>query len=118
MNIENLLQISEDLRTALERMGVTTQGLLIAFAIAILFFIFSLREVISWFMKIPQLRGEIRSQRKQIGEMQKSLEHLRDMLLAQTAAGNTEEFDKDEDRLKKKEALTTADGGKRFNFDH
>lgn len=115
MTVETFLQMTEEFRAALDRMGVTTQGLLVAFLIAGIFFLFSLREVISWFMKVPQLRSEIRSQRKQIGEMQKGLEQLRDMLLAQTAAGKTaEDFDKeDSSDSKKKEALD-----KRFNFDH
>lgn len=105
MSIESVLLLLDELRTALERMGVTTQVLAITGLIAGAFFVFSFREVLSWFLKIAQLRGEIRAQREQVNQMQKSLEDLRQVLLDQAAA--------------QIQAPLAADANeKRFNLDH
>ena len=72
MNAESNLKSIDDLRAWLEAMGVTTQGLLIVAAVATLLFVLSLREVLSWYLKVQHLRSEIRAMSAQVSEMQKS----------------------------------------------
>ncbi len=119
MSFENVMQLIEGLRAELERMGVTTQVLAIVAVIAAVFFLISFREVLSWFLKVPQLRNEIRAQRAQIAEMQKSLEQMRDMLLVQvTTPDETEPPPASVAKATADELDQDEAPSKRFTFDH
>ena len=80
MNIETVLNVVENLRATLERWGVTTEFLVACALIASFLFFLSLREVLVWYPKIPQMRAEMRAMRAQIAELQWTLNKMREEL--------------------------------------
>lgn len=126
MNAESNLKSIDDLRAWLESMGVTTQGLLIVAAVAALLFVLSLREVLSWYLKVQHMRSEIRAMSAQVSEMQKSLEQMREMLMLQVTTPSNEDsipevvkFDAESAASGASEDKKSAtEPGKRFSFDH
>jgi hypothetical protein len=80
-NVDELLQHVQDLRSQLEVMGITSQGLWIVGGIAALLFIFSLREVLTWFFRVNQVRDEVRELRAQLITMNRAILETRDMLI-------------------------------------
>lgn len=113
MNWDNALQMIQEFRSQLDIWGVTNSGLLVAGGIAALLFLFSLREVATWFFRIHQVRSEVRELRAQMMAMQQTLEETRD-LLSQTALENEAEVPKKKDIVLKPEGTS----GARFRFDH
>ena len=86
MNIETVLNVVESLRATLERWGVTTEFLVACALIASLLFFLSLREVLVWYFKIPQMRAEMRALKAQIAQLQWTLNKMRDEAVAEVEA--------------------------------
>lgn len=116
MNAEDTFNSISDLRAWLEGVGVTTQGLVIVALMAAVFFIFSLREVLSWYFKVQHLRSEVRQVRNQVNELQKSLEQMHGLLLAKTTTPIENETTAEMQTASSSPAVTSD--SKRFNFDH
>lgn len=106
MNLSDILQLIQDLRSGLENWGITARGLWFAGGIALLLFILSLREVMSWFLRVYQLRQEVRTLRAEMLVLQKTVEELQEVLRHQTT----------EEKLEAPNVATT--GTQRFRFDH
>jgi len=80
-NVDEVLQRVQDLRSQLEVMGITSQGLWAVGAIAALLFIFSLREVLTWYFRMNLVRDEVRELRAQLVIMNRAIMETRDMLI-------------------------------------
>lgn len=118
MNAENTVNSISDLRAWLDSMGVTPQGLAITALIATVIFIFSLREVLSWYLKVQHLRSDMRQMRAQMTEMQKSVEQMREMLLLKATTPDELPAVDETPAQKQTSDETPATDSKRFNFDH
>lgn len=116
MNAEDTFNSISDLRAWLEGLGVTTQGLVIVALMAAVFFIFSLREVLSWYFKVQHLRSEVRQMRDQMHALQKSLDHMHDLLLAKETTPVVSETPVETQTASSSPAVSSE--SKRFNFDH
>lgn len=109
MNIENVLKVIQDFRAAIEQWGVTTETLIAVAGLACIMFIFSLREVLTWFLRVHTLRDDIKGLRHEITEL-KALMQQRPLIIEKEVAveNATEE-------LKKKDEEKTV---KAFRLDH
>jgi hypothetical protein len=81
MDIDKVLQTIQDIRSQLEVLGVTNQGLWFVGGAAALLFVLSLREVIAWYFKVNQVRDEVRELRSQMIVMHRMLKETRDMVV-------------------------------------
>ena len=81
MNLDEILQTVQDLRSQLDIWGVNSETLWIVGGIAAIVFVFSLREVATWFFKVNQVRDEVRELRSQMIVMQKMIAETRDFLI-------------------------------------
>jgi len=81
INVDEILQMVQDLRSQLEVWGVNSQGLWFVGGAAALLFILSLREVLTWYFRVNQVRDEVRELRSQMIVMTKMLQETRDMLI-------------------------------------
>ena len=124
MNLIEILQSLQDFRARLDDWGVTSQGLWIAGGIAVVFFFFSLREVLSWYLRMQQVRDEVRKLRADIGVLQRSLDETKSLILEQSELKAESTVEK---KRVKKSALKSGTGadatatdatGSRFRFDH
>ncbi len=117
MNFAEMLQMIQGLRDQLETLGVTPQGLWIALGVAFVLFVFSLREVASWYLRVNQVRSEVRALRAELMTVQKTLEEVRGFLQAGAAADEaTEKADKAETESDSRKP--DSSGSHRFRFDH
>jgi hypothetical protein len=116
MNLVDMLQAVQDFRAQLGDWGVTSQGLWLIGTVAILLFVISLREVLSWYLRVQQVRDEVRSLRAQMTALQKTLDETRALML--------ENFDKiiEEENTATPGAPEAvkpdSSGPNRFRFDH
>ncbi len=69
MTIEMWLDTIQNIRSTIEQWGVTSETLIAVALLATVMFIFSLREVLTWFMRIGPLKEEISSLRQEIVEL-------------------------------------------------
>jgi hypothetical protein len=113
MNFADILQAIQDVRAQIDTLGITTRELWIAGGIALVLFILSLREVLAWYLRISQVRGEVRDLRAQMLTMQATLNETRNLLLAQ----NTESEEPKDEGAKRKTA-PKSEAASRFRFDH
>ena len=86
MNFESLLLFLEDTRALLERSQITPTALLVTGLIAAVFFLLSLREVVSWFLKVSLVRVEVRRLRKQSDEMLIMMTEIREALITRDSS--------------------------------
>lgn len=117
MNLADLLQIIQGLRAQLENMGITAQSLWIALAVALVFFVLSLREVASWYLRVSQVRSEVRALRAELMTMQKTLDEVRGFLQSGAAAEDAVEK-ADEAEAESESRKPDSSGSHRFRFDH
>ena len=114
MSIDEILQMIQDLRSQLELLGVTKEGLWFAAGAASLLFMLSLREVLSWYFKVNRVRDEIMGLRAQIAELQNSVNATRELLTGGAALSPLP--------LKPEELVKIAEGMRdnapKFRFDH
>ena len=78
MNLDENLRSIQDLRAQLALWGITNHWLLIAGGVGLILFFFSLREVLSWYLRMQQVRDEVRELRAQMQVMQNTLNETRD----------------------------------------
>ena len=122
MNIDEILQTVQDLRSQLDAWGVTSNGLLFEGAIAILLFILSLREVLTWYMRVTQVRDEVRQLRAQMALMQKTMLETQELIARQLGAEVTKPLTSDEllssaKTIRPQDSKTDSNPTK-FLFDH
>lgn len=108
------LNYLQEFRSQLEVWGVTNEFLFIVASISGIIFLFSLREVLGWFLRVPHLRSEIRSLNKQLAEAQRLLTEMNGKLsegkpTTQTIENAPEEDDEDDD---------DSSGRPQFRLDH
>jgi hypothetical protein len=77
MPVDQILQAVQDFRAHLTQWGINSTWLWIIGGLAALFFMMSLREVAGWFLRIHQMRNEMRALRLQISELQHMIEDCR-----------------------------------------
>lgn len=81
INLDEILQMIQDLRSQLDVWGVNNETLMITGGIAAILFILSLREVVTWYFRVNQVRDEVRELRSQMIVMQKMIMETRDFLI-------------------------------------
>jgi len=108
MSIEAILKLIQDSRESIDQWGVTTQTLIAVAFVAGIFFILSLREVMTWFLRVHALRDDVKSLRKDIAEL-KALINQKPLVIEQDFLEEVVPLDK------KKEQETPV---KRFPLDH
>src|SRR5688500_15496579 len=69
MNIEYVLKVIQDLRAGIDQWGVTTETLIAVAGLAAVMFILSLREVLTWFLRVQALRDDVKHLRREIAEL-------------------------------------------------
>lgn len=111
MTIQFVLDLLESARGLFERWGITAETLLvIGLAASVLFFV-SLREVASWFLRIHQLREEVRAVEARLAVSERLLHEisgkLNDRLPEAAVTVAAEE-----------PASKTTPAGSRFRLDH
>ncbi len=114
MNLSDILQLIQDVRSGLESWGITARGLWVAGGIAFLLFTLSLREVMSWFLRVHQVRQEVRTLRSEMVVLQQTVEELRDLL--RTRASEEVALNEAEEKMEAQKVATP--GPQRFRFDH
>lgn len=124
INIDEILQAIQDLRSQLEVWGITNEGLWAAGAVAIFLFILSLREVLTWYLRIQQVRDEVWALRNQLAAMQKVLVETKDLLARQVGEDLPKLLTSDQ-LLSSAKMLNAQDlakpdksGSSKFRFDH
>lgn len=80
MNLEPYLNAIQTLRAQMDHWGITTQFLIFAAVVALTIFLFSLREILSWYFKVNDLRGEVRQLSNKVQMLNESIEELHDRL--------------------------------------
>ncbi len=95
MTIESALETVQNSRAMIDQWGVTNQTLLAVAGLAIVMFIFSLREVLTWFLRVHSLRNDVKNLREDIAE-------LKTMLAARPAPIEELDFAPAPSELKKK----------------
>jgi hypothetical protein len=125
VKIDQILMAVQDTSSRLELMGISNDKLWIAGGVALLLFIISLREVLSWFLRVQQVRDEVRGLRKQMNEMQTMLADTRELLQQSGAVKRAPEPLKAEELLtiaQKQIAVgeekSTREALKKFRLDH
>jgi hypothetical protein len=81
LNVDEILQMVQDFRSQLSVWGVNSEGLLVIGFVAAVLFVFSLREVVTWFFRVNQVRDEVRELRSQLILMQETLDEMKDRTL-------------------------------------
>ena len=122
MNIDEILQTVQDLRSQLDTWGVTNEGLFFAGAIAVLLFVLSLREVLTWYMRVSQVRDEVRQLRAQMTLMQKTMLETQELIAKQFGGEITKPLTSDE-LLSSAKTIRPQDSKSdsnptKFRFDH
>jgi hypothetical protein len=79
MSIDSVLVAVENLRSLIEKWGVSNEALWVAGAAALVLLFFSLREVLTWFLKIQNLAEEMRSLRREVKDLKKFMEVAREV---------------------------------------
>ncbi len=79
MSIDSLLITIENFRSTIENWGLSTEALWLAGAVAFVVFLFSLREVLSWFLKIQSLAEDLRVLRGEVRDLKKYMEVAREV---------------------------------------
>jgi hypothetical protein len=69
MTIENVLEAIQNFRTQIDQWGVTAETLIAVAFLASVMFVLSLREVMTWFLRVHTLRDEVKGLRKDISEL-------------------------------------------------
>lgn len=75
-NIDAILQFIQELRSQLENWGVNSDTLFAVAVVAVILFLFSLREVATWYFRINQVRDEVHALRTQVQTLQIALNDL------------------------------------------
>lgn len=81
LNLDLILQSVQDFRSQLEFWGVNNEALLVVAGVAAVLFILSLREVVTWYFRVNQVRDEVRELREQVASLQQMMQETRDFLL-------------------------------------
>ena len=79
MSIDSVLVAIENLRSLIEKWGVSSEALWAAGAVALVLLFFSLREVLTWFLKIQGLAEEMRALRREVKDLKKFMEVAREV---------------------------------------
>lgn len=79
MSIDSVLVAIENLRSLIEKWGISSEALWVAGAVALVLLFFSLREVLTWFLKIQTLAEEMRSLRREVKDLKKFMEVAREV---------------------------------------
>jgi hypothetical protein len=117
MNTEKWIEMLNDLqefRSQLDGWGVNTGSLIIVAFVSGVVFLFSLREVLGWFLRVPHLRAEIRSLNRQLAEAKQLLKEVNGKLDAEgkTTVSRTEAAPEPE------EGENSYGGRPQFRLDH
>ncbi len=73
MTIEYFLDAIQSFRSALDQWGVTAETLIAVAFLAGILFVLSLREVMTWFLRVHTVRDEVRGLRAEIAELKSML---------------------------------------------
>lgn len=73
MTIEYILDAIQNFRSALDQWGVTAETLIAVAFLAGILFVLSLREVMTWFLRVHTVRDEVRGLRAEIAELKSML---------------------------------------------
>lgn len=79
MSIDSALVTIEYLRSLIEKWGISNEALWVAGAVALVLIFFSLREVLTWFLKIQSLAEEMRGLRREVKDLKKFMEVAREV---------------------------------------
>ena len=70
MSIDSILVAIENLRSLIEKWGISSEALWVAGAVALVLLFFSLREVLTWFLKIQTLAEEMRKKNREFDRIE------------------------------------------------
>lgn len=110
MDIGALLKDIQDFRSQIDQWGVTAETLIAVAFLALVMFVFSLREVLTWFLRVNTLREEMRDLKNEISEL-KALISKEPITIEKEIL--VDEFSSDSDKKKGDGAFT-----KPFKLDH
>lgn len=79
MSIDSVLLAIENFRSMIEQWGVSQEALWIAGGIAAILLIVSLREVLTWFLKIQTLTEDLRALRREVKDLKRFMEVAREV---------------------------------------
>lgn len=114
MTIEMFLKIVQDARAFIEQWGITAETLIAVTVVASICFLFSLREILSWFLRVHALRSDVKGLRKDIAE-------LKELLSARTPAQEVApepEMKADEAEEEEPKKKVSEKSAKAFPLDH
>ncbi|MGE3684153.1 MAG: hypothetical protein AB7G93_20725 [Bdellovibrionales bacterium] len=80
MNFTSILSGIQDVRTQLDSWGVSTNHLILIAGVALIFMVFSLREVLTWYLRVHHLRAEVREMRSQLEELHRLVSQNQELL--------------------------------------
>lgn len=116
MTIDTVLLAIENFRSMIEKWGISGEALWVAGAIALVLFVFSLREVMTWFLKIQAIAEDLRALRKEVKDLKQFMtvaREVNEIVMSQKA---------DEAAMTAAAAPAAAETekapSKRFPFDH
>jgi hypothetical protein len=105
MNIEEILNQVQALRSSLDSWGITYEVLIGIGIVAGVLFLVSLREILLWYFKISSMVNELKALRHQVGEVQQEVGQTRQLIFNSTEG-------------KKEESPAAATLKKKINLDH
>lgn len=79
MSIDSVLLVIEKFRSMIEQWGISQEALWIAGGIAAILLVISLREVLTWFLKIQTLTEDLRSLRREVKDLKRFMEVAREV---------------------------------------
>jgi len=93
MSIDSVLLAIENFRSLIEKWGISNEALWVAGGLALVLLFFSLREVLTWFLKIQTLAEDLRSLRREVRDLKQYMEVAREVheIAMNQKAGETTE---------------------------
>jgi hypothetical protein len=118
MNAEKwieMLSYLQEFRSQLETWGITNGVLIVIAVVSGVVFLFSLREVLGWFLRVPHLRAEIKSLNQQLTDAKQLLTEMNGKLSeTKPTALVIETAQEEEDDSEE----SSPDGRPQFRLDH
>ncbi|MGE3760457.1 MAG: hypothetical protein AB7H97_22015 [Pseudobdellovibrionaceae bacterium] len=79
MSIDSVLLAIENFRSQIEQWGISNEALWIAGVVAAILLVISLREVLTWFLKIQTLTEDLRALRREVKDLKRFMEVAREV---------------------------------------